>query len=120
MTFMNDAVTRIKTDLTVAMRMRDRTTMAVLRDVLAVIDNAQARDASEASGGISSSQVAGASLGAGSSDVDRRELSDADVYNLISAERDERMRVAGDFDSMGRTEQAARLRQEASVLAAYL
>jgi hypothetical protein len=49
------------------------------------------------------------------SKVARRELSDAEIRELVRAEVDERLAAAGQFDT-SHTERAATLRAEAAVL----
>ena len=67
-----------------------------------------------------SAHIAGASLGAGSTEVSRRELSDAEVRAVITAEADERDQAAVGYRQAGRGDRAARLAAEASAIRAVL
>ncbi|MEU8512610.1 GatB/YqeY domain-containing protein [Kitasatospora sp. NPDC048722] len=50
----------------------------------------------------------------------KRELSDAEVIKVVTREAKKRREAAEAFEAAGRTDQAARERQEGEVLAAYL
>ena len=49
----------------------------------------------------------------------RRELSDADIAELLARERSERLEAAADFDRLGQAAEAERLRAEAALVARY-
>ncbi|MFF3074907.1 GatB/YqeY domain-containing protein [Kitasatospora sp. NPDC057904] len=50
----------------------------------------------------------------------KRELSDAEVLKVVTREAKKRREAAEAFDAAGRTDQAARERQEGELLASYL
>jgi uncharacterized protein len=103
------------------MKSRDRVAVAALRTTLAAIDNAEAVDASSvAQPKTGSEHVAGASAGAGSSDVPRRVLSEAEVNAIIHQQQEERWTAALEYEKLGQREHADRLRREAAVLTAYV
>ena len=89
-----------------AMRERDRATVALYRTTLAAIDNAEALPWGErqAAGAIEE-----ASVGAGSTDEDRVELTEAEVEALVGREAAER-RTAAEVPGIP---EAHRLRLEA-------
>ena len=110
---------QLRLDLTAAVKARESATVRVLRTAIAAIDNAEAPPVEESRGGLDE-HVAGASVGVGSSDVDRLELTDSDVRDVLAAERDERLDAARTYDHLGRIDEAQRLRTEADVLARYV
>jgi hypothetical protein len=63
----------------------------------------------------SSGTIAGGVVGLGAAEVARRELSDAQIRELVRAEIDERLSAAKQIDA-SHTERAATLRTEAAVL----
>lgn len=112
---------RMREDLAAAIKAQDRIAIAALRTGLAAIDNAEAVDAPGASSPVTgSSHVAGASAGAGSSDVPRRVLSDADISAIVRAQVAERREAAAAYDKLGRPSEGDVLRGEAAVLDRYL
>jgi uncharacterized protein len=112
---------RLREHLTAALKARDAVAVAALRSALAAIDNAEAVDAGAAAPRPPSSpHVAGASAGVGSSDVERRALSEADIREIVREQIEERTNAAEQYDRHGRPEQAERLRREAAVLSDYL
>jgi len=92
------------------LKARDATSVAALRSALSAIDNAEAVDRSTPT----------ARLGVGAADVARRELSTEEVLAILRTEVAERTSAAAEYELLGRTEQAARLRAEAATLASYL
>lgn len=112
----------LRRDLTAALKARDRVTIAALRSALAAIDNAEA--VPTATGAIDSTtgteHVAGAALGLGAAEADRRELTETDVRSIIEVEVADRTTAAAEYDRLGRTDRAAQLRAEAEVLGRYL
>lgn len=117
-----DLTSRLRADLTAALRERDRAAAGVLRAVLAAIANAEAqpdtdeRTVSERTDG----PIAGAAQGLGAADVGRRELSVDDLRGIVAAERDERLAAASDLAARGADDAAAALRREAALLERYL
>ncbi|KDN84584.1 GatB/YqeY domain-containing protein [Kitasatospora cheerisanensis] len=83
-------------DLTAAIKARDELRSSTLRLTLA---------------SVTSAEVAG---------KQKRELSDAEVLQVIGKEAKKRREAADAFEGAGRTEQAARERAEGEVLEAYL
>ncbi len=86
----------IRTDLTTAMKAKDRVTVRTLRSVIAAVTEAE---------------VAGDTA---------RTLTDDEVEKVIAAEVKRRVEAAEAFDAAGRDGQAADERAEKAVLDAYL
>jgi uncharacterized protein YqeY len=107
--------------LTAAMTARDQVRVAALRAGIAAIDNAEAVDtAHEPTSVRHAGGIAGASAGLGATEAARRELSSDQVAVVVQTQVDERLAAAEEYERAGAPEQAARLRQEAEVLAAFL
>ncbi len=87
---------RLRADLVTAIKAREETRSSTLRMVLSAITNAE---------------VAGKSA---------RELTDADVVDVLSSEAKKRREAAMAFDDGGRVDMAAKERAEAAVIADYL
>jgi uncharacterized protein len=128
----------MRRDLTAAMKARDKPAIAALRSTLAAIDNAEAVDAAQvppAGAGHPTSEelppagrerpagegaIAGAALGVGAAEVERRALTAAETEALVRREVAERQRAADAYERAGQAPHAERLRAEAELLDAYL
>jgi uncharacterized protein YqeY len=93
---MSELKTRLRSDLTSAMKARDTMTTSTLRMVLAAVGN---------------EEVAGKSA---------RELSDAEVIAVLTREAKKRRESADAFAQAGRDELAAKEQAEGEVIARYL
>jgi uncharacterized protein YqeY len=93
---MSDLKDRLRSDLTTSIKARDTLRSSTLRMVLSAVTNAE---------------VAG---------KEARELSDEDVLGVLTTESKKRREAAEAFEGAGRTEQAAKERAEAEVIAGYL
>jgi len=93
---MAELKTRLKNDLTVAMKARETVTAGALRMALTAVTNEE----------VSGKQA--------------RELSDEEVMKVLSREAKKRKEAAEAFAGAGRTEQAELERAELAVLEAYL
>ncbi len=93
---MTDLKSRLRDDLTAAMKSRDSLRSSTLRMVLTSITNAE---------------VAG---------KEARELSDDEVIGVLTSEAKKRREAAEAFAGAGREESAAQERAEAEVIAEYL
>jgi uncharacterized protein YqeY len=91
-----DLKARLRSDLTAAIKARDEIRSSTLRMVLTAVTNAE---------------VAG---------KEARVLSDDDVLGVLSSESKKRREAAEAFAGAGRSEQAAKERAEAAVIAGYL
>lgn len=87
---------RLRADLTAAMKARDSLRASTLRMTLTAV---------------TTTEVAGASA---------RELSDAEVLEVLDKEAKKRREAAEAYEQAGRTEQAEKERAEAQIIAEYL
>ncbi|MDR6174524.1 uncharacterized protein YqeY [Nocardioides zeae] len=108
----------LRADLVVALRARDRTVATALRTTIAAIDNAEALPTDDVAPP-TSGPVAGAVAGLGATEAVRRELSPNDLAVLLTTQVAERRAAADEVERHGRDADAARLRREADVVAAY-
>jgi hypothetical protein len=93
---MSELKTRLRSDLTAAMKARDQLTTGTLRMVLSAVGN---------------EEVAGKSA---------RELSDAEVVTVLTREAKKRREAAEAFAGAGRVELADQERAEGEIIAGYL
>lgn len=112
--------TRLRHDLTAAIKARDLAAVAALRSVLAAIENAEATEVIRAPRPTASEYIAASTVGLGAAEVERRVLSHSEVHALVHAQVDERSFAADEYEKLGRDDLAGRLRTEADVLREYL
>ena len=86
---MEEIKLRLATDLTTAMKERDTVAVITIRSLLSEIDNAGAVELPVSEGMIMSGGIAGATEGVGSTEVQRKELSNEDIQKIITKEIDE-------------------------------
>ncbi len=102
------------------MRGRDRDAIAALRGALSAVANAEALPLDEPAAPVgrpvTSGRFAGTSLGVGSTEVERRTPTEAEVRVVVETEAAEREMAAEISDGVGRPERAGSLRAEAAVL----
>lgn len=118
----------LREHLTTALKARDRVAITALRSALAAIDNAEAVPADHPLDSVTGDKhvvtgneyVAGAATGLGAADVERRHLTEADVRSIVENEVRERSVAAQEYERLGRTDFAGRLRAEAEVLSRCL
>lgn len=110
---------RLRGDLTAALKARDSVTVAALRSALTALDNAGAVEVSASRSG-GTEHVAGATAGVGSTDVARRVLSERDAMAILRSQIEEHSHAANEYARIGRDDIAERLRNEAGVLTAYV
>ena len=96
---------RMQAEIAAALKARDAQRVSVLRTTLAAVANAEAVDQSAAV--------------AATGDVERRQLSAADIRAIVVRERDELRSDADGLGALGRPE-AADLAARAAILDAYL
>jgi len=101
--------------LLAARKERDATRVSALRSALSAIDNAETPDAVDVDAPRSEA-IAGGVVGLGAAEVARRELSDAQIRDLLRTEVDERLGAAEQIAGGGHAERAAALHAEAAVL----
>jgi uncharacterized protein YqeY len=103
---------RLRADLTAAMRERKPAEVAVIRTLIAAIDNAEAQPIEAFEQRLRRREVVG--------EVGRRELDPAALDEVLAAEAGARLAAAEDYERHGRSDDAARLRREANLIARYL
>ncbi len=109
------AKTRLRGDLRSAMRARNAEETAVLRALIAALDNAQAAPV-----GDKHLRYVVHQFGDRSAEVPRLSLDEAEVRCLVEREVASRHADADQFEGLGRLERAAELRAEAAIVARYL
>jgi uncharacterized protein len=115
------------------MKARDQRAVSALRSALAAIDNAKAVGSGAAAavhaagaaetagaGETTEARIAGAVVGVGAAEVERRTLTPAEVQAIVRGEVAERRTAAEAYARAGQTGYAERLRAEAEVLSASL
>ena len=110
---------RLRTELTRAMKHRDRLATAALRSAIAAIDSAEAVPVAQTPSA-EAGPIAGAVAGLGTAEVPRRDLTARDVVAVIESEIAERRLAAVEIEEAGRPERAAELRREAETLESVL
>ncbi|HEX7107054.1 MAG TPA: hypothetical protein VF218_13890 [Acidothermaceae bacterium] len=91
-----------------------------MRTAIAAIDNAEAVEVTHPTGTATSEHFAGAQVGLGVTEADRRHLSINDVLEILRAQITERGVEADRYDSLGQSDAAARLHREADALRKYV
>lgn len=101
---------QMKLDLTAAMKAREMVAVSTLRTVLGAIDNAEAVPVTtplEYSNGKTK-------------DVPRKQLTLTDIEQILRQELNARQAAALKYQDLGKADEAARLQQEADLIADYL
>lgn len=109
---------RMRRALPEAMRARDKAAVSALRTALAALDNAEAVSVEEIEP--HGPALEQSPMGAGATDVARRELSEHRVVEMVRAEAAERLLAAAQLTAPAHAHRAARLRAEAEVLLRFL
>jgi uncharacterized protein YqeY len=102
-----------------SMRAKDARLVAMYRETLAALDNAEAPAASKGPA-VTSGAIAGALVGLGAGEAPRIALTPDDVQSIIERELRERREGAATYEAHGRAEDAAALRRQADVLQSLL
>ena len=110
---------RLRRVLTESMKARDLVAVSAVRSCLSAIDNAEAVDVSLAPGA-QAGAIAGAVVGVGAGDVDRRDLTEQDISGIVRAEITERESAAAQYEAIGQKDRAERLLAEAAVLRTHI
>ncbi|MGI5121763.1 GatB/YqeY domain-containing protein [Marinactinospora thermotolerans] len=109
---------RLRQALPEAMRARDKVAVSALRATLAALDNAEAVPVDEA--GLRGTALEQSPIGAGATEVARRELDEHGEVAIVRAEVAERLEAAARLSAPAHADRAARLREEAAVLLRFL
>jgi uncharacterized protein YqeY len=102
-----------------ALRTRQAHAVAVIRETLAAIDNAEAADASAAPS-VQHGVIAGGVAGLGAGEVPRRVLSAEAVTAIVEREIRELRDAAATYSDLGRHDEASTLRLKLDVLVSLL
>ena len=102
---------RLRADLKAALQARASDEVRVLRTLIAALDNAEAVPGEYT--------ALPRAFGDPSGEVARRELDAGAVESLLAGEIETRLAAASDYERHGRTTEAARLRNEAALVARY-
>jgi uncharacterized protein YqeY len=105
---------RLREDLKAAMQAKAAGEVRLLRALVAALDNAEAVSLD----GRKQSALPG-KFGDGSNEVARRELSADDIAALLDREIHERLTAAADYERLGQSDEATRLREEAHLVSRY-
>jgi len=103
---------RLRAELKAAMRAKAADEVRLLRTLIAALDNAEAVQVKQT--GYQSRK-----FGDPSGEVARRELDGDAIDGVLAAEAASRLSAAADYEKHGRMENAARLRDEAALVASY-
>ncbi|KRF43067.1 hypothetical protein ASH01_14690 [Terrabacter sp. Soil811] len=98
--------TVLRSRLTTAMRERDRAAASVLRTAVAAIENAEALPVDDGRTVATSADVAGAAVGLGVTEAERRRLDDATERSLVAAEVRSLVEAGAAYASAGDRERA--------------
>lgn len=107
--------TRLRADLRAAMLARDAKQAAVLRVLLAAIDNAEAVAIEDRPQSLQRLDFAG-----GAAEVARRVLGEDEVAAILAEEISARRAAADQMAALGRPDREAELNAEADIVARYL
>lgn len=116
----DDLRAAMRADLLTAMKAREKDAVTALRVALGALDSAEALPAEELDTRIGSEHVAGASVGLGSSETARLELTLERAREVLRAELEDRRSIAIEYTEIGQTEAGEHLRAEADVIERYL
>jgi len=103
---------RLRADLKAAMQAKAADQVRLLRTLIAALDNAEAVPRAD-------TPYVPRRFGEAGGEVPRLELGDAAIADILDAEADSRLAAATDYERHGEAEQAARLRDEAALIARY-
>ena len=106
---------RLRSDLRTAMKSRRRVETALIRELVAALDNAEAIPGA----GEQSSRVAH-EFRKGSAEADRLTLNNDQVRDLVLAEIQKREQAATELERLGEVQRAQALRTEALVARRYV
>ncbi|UUP19232.1 hypothetical protein [Nitratireductor thuwali] len=106
---------RLRANLGLAMKLARKREAALIRELIAAIDNA------EAAPGLSEpASVVRHDFRDRSAEAERRLLSREEVRALVSREIEKRAHAAAEFDRLGKAEEAAALRAEIQMARRYV
>lgn len=107
--------TRLRGDLRAAMKRGDKVETSLLRQLIAVLDNAEAVPAPE-----ESASLVRHVFGEGTNEVERRQLGHDDIRALLQWEMDARRAASAECARLGAADRAAILAAEAAMVGRYI
>jgi uncharacterized protein len=116
----DDLRSRLRRQVSTAVRDRDRIAVNALRDAIAALDNAEAVEPGQDVPAQVSEHVAGGVVGLGAAEVERRILDPESQRSILSAEIEARLADATTYEEHGQRARAAALRLGADALLAVL
>jgi hypothetical protein len=116
----DDLRSQLRRHLCVAVRDRDRIAVAALRDAIAALDNAEAIPTDADMPARSGEYVAGAAVGLGAAEAERRILDAGEQRAIVRAVIEMRLAAASTYDEHGQSARAGDLRSGAEILIAIL
>jgi uncharacterized protein len=116
----DDLRSRLRRQLSTAVRDRDRIAVNALRDAIAALDNAEAVEPGQDVPAQVSEHVAGGVVGLGAAEVERRILDPESQRSILSGEIEARLADATTYEEHGQRARAAALRLGADALLAVL
>jgi len=102
------------------MKSRDVVATSAIRSALGAIDNSGSVGVTDREVREGSGRIAGSVEGLGAGDVQRREIDDEQIIEIVLVEVRDREKAAEEYRALGRTEEAARLRSKGEVLLGLL
>ncbi len=112
--------TMMRSDLVAAMKARQPDAVAALRTAIAAIDNAEAVAAPGGTGAAASGHIAGAQVGLGSTEAERRDVSIGEVRAILQGQIADCRAEADRYQAAGHHEAAGQLRRQAEALRKYM
>jgi hypothetical protein len=116
----DDLRSRLRRQLSAAVRDRDRIAVSALREAIAALDNAEAVEPGHDVPTQVSEHVAGGVVGLGAAEVERRILDAESQRSIVRAEIEARLAAATTYAEHGQSARAAELRLGADALLAVL
>ena len=116
----DDLPFELRRRLSVAVRDRDRSAVAALREAIAALDNAEAVPSDTEPKTASGPYVAGGVVGLGAGEVERRILDAGEQRAVVRAVIETRLIAASTYDEHGQSGRAAELRSGAEILIATM
>lgn len=105
----------LRRDLRAAMKRSDKVETALLRQLIAALDNAEAVPVRE-----ECASLVRHVFGEGTAEVERRLISRDDAQAVMQAEMQARMEAAAEFARLGMAARAARLEAEVGIVRRYI
>jgi uncharacterized protein YqeY len=115
-----DLRTRLREQLSAAVRDRDSIAVAALRDAIAALDNAEAMEPGAELWAASTEYLAGGVVGLGAGEVERRVLDTEAQRAIVNSEIEGRLAAAAAYEQHGHSSRANDLRVSVEVLLAVL